>query len=221
MKKQPATGWRDAVALLGTAFGVFGAAAAGALLTKSPVGLFLGPAAGAFGYSKQYWRTALKRRPRLGAMPPPSRPTGDALVGTAQPFERTVAPNALAIATTIYSPSGVIVRAIESEPFWLALADRRVLIAGECWAAGGTPEVTDRVTDALRALGADDLPIDRRAKKKMRVSRVTIAPGDRISVFGRLREEQLPGGGGYRDALTEAVRGEPGAIVWIDVHWEA
>jgi hypothetical protein len=216
VKKRPATGARDALALLGTAFGMFAAGAAGVLLTRSPIGLLFAPAAGAFGYTKQFWRTALKRRPRLAAVPPRARPAGELLVGVAQPFERTVGAGALAIATTIETSEGVIVRAIEAAPFWLALAERRVLVTGECWVAGLTSDRADPVSRVLGELEATALPIARARKKRMRVARVTIAPGDRVVVIGRLREEQLAGAGGYRDSLVETIRGEPGSIVWVD-----
>jgi len=216
VKKPPATGARDALALLGTAFGMFGAGAVGVLLTRSPIGLLFGPAFGAFGYSKQFWRTALKRRPRLAAVPPRERPAGELLIGVAQPFERTVGAGALAIATTVETREGVIVRAIEAAPFWLALADRRVLVTGACWVTGSTSDRADPVSRVLGELEANGLPIARASKKRMQVVRVTIAPGDPVAVLGRVREEQLAGAGGYRDSLVGTIRGEPGSIVWID-----
>jgi hypothetical protein len=215
VKKQPAKGWRDAVKLYATAFGVLGMGAAGALLSRSAVGFLLGPAFGVFGYSKQFWTTVFKRRSRLGAVPWRERPAGDALVGVARRFERIVGTDAIAIATTIASVEGVIARAIEAVPFWLELPDRRVLVAGACWVAGTSSERDVAVARALAELGASELPIAL-ARKKLRVVRVTIAPGDRVAVIGRVREEQLPGVAGYRDALVETTRGEPGALVWID-----
>ena len=216
VRTSPPSGIRNVLALFATAFGVFGAGAAGVLLTHSPLGLFAGPAAGAFGYRKQFWRAALKRRPRLQAVPRLVHPDGEPVFGEVQPFQQTLAPNTLAVATSVETNQGVIVRAIEAVPFWVALADKRVLVTGTCWVSSGTPVTTDRVTDTLRALGARDLPISRSGRRKMRVATVTIAPGDRVSIIGALREEQLPGGGGYRDALVECMRGEPGAPVWID-----
>jgi hypothetical protein len=133
----------------------------------------------------------------------------------ARPFERTLTATELARATTIDSPQGVIVRGIESVPFWLALDDKRVLITGEVWLASLVPAELPSATDALRALEVTDLPVSRAQRRKLRASRVTIEDGDRVSVIGRVREEQLPGGGGYRDSLAETVRGEPGQVVWI------
>ena len=212
--KQPASGWRDAVALVGTAFGVIGAGVVGAFAV-GPAGLLLGPAFGAFGYTKQYWKAALKRRPRLAAVPAPTRPEGEALVGVARPFERTLDAAALATATTIHGARGVMVRGIESVPFWLALDDKRVLVTGEVWLSSLVPAELPSATDALRELEVNDLPVTRAQRRKLRASRVTIEVGDRVSVIGRVREEQLPGGGGYRDSLAETVRGEPGQVVWI------
>jgi hypothetical protein len=180
-----------------------------------PIGLLFGPAFGVFGYTKQYWTTVLKRRPRLAAVPAPTRPEGEALVGVARPFERMLAANALASATTIHNAQGVMVREIESVPFWLALDDKRVLVTGEVWLASLVPAGLPSATDALRELEVNDLPVTRVQRRRLRASRVTIEAGDRVSVIGRVREEQLPGGGGYRDSLVETVRGEPGQIVWI------
>ncbi len=202
------------MALIGTALGVFGAGVVGALLAGPP-GILLGPAFGLFGYTKQYWRAALRRRPRLAAVNAPVRREGDALVGIARPFERTLAGNALAVATTIGNAAGVMVRGIESVPFWLALDDKRVLITGVVWLASLVPADLPSATDALRELEVNDLPVTRAQRKKLRASRVSILAGDRVSVIGRVREEQHPGGGGYRDSLAETVRGEPGQIVWI------
>lgn len=217
VKKEPAKGLRDALALLGTAFGMIGAGAAGVLVTHSPYGVILAPAFGLFGYTKQFWRAALKRRPRLGAVSARERPVGEAMIGEVRPFERTVGSGgALAIATTIATTQGVIVRAIDAAPFWLVLADRRVLVTGPCWLAGRPSDVMDPVAAVLAELEAKDLPIARATRKRMRATRVTIAPGDRVTVVGRIREEQLAGVGGYRDSLVETVRGEPGAIVWIE-----
>lgn len=214
VKKTPATGWRDGVALLGTAFGVFGAGVVGGL-AMGPAGMLLGPAFGVFGYTKQYWKAALKRRPRLDAVPAPTRPKGEAMVGVARPFERMLAADVLASATTIHTAHGVIVRGIESVPFWLALEDRRVLITGEVWLASTIPARLPSATDTLRELEVDELPATRLQRRRMRGSRVTIEAGDRVSVIGHVREEQLPGGGGYRDSLAETMRGEAGQIVWI------
>ena len=214
VKKIPPTGWRDGLALLGTAFGVFGAGVAGVLVV-GPAGLLLGPAFGVFGYTKQYWKAALKRRPRLAAVPAPTRPEGEALVGVARPFERMLDGNLLASATTIHTAQGVIVRTIESVPFWLALDDKRVLVTGEAWLASLVAEKLPSATDALRELKINNLPVTRVQRRRLRASRVTIEAGDRVAVIGHVREEQLPGGGGYRDSLAETMRGEPGQIVWI------
>jgi hypothetical protein len=214
VKKKPASGWRDGVALLGTAFGIFGAGVAG-VLALGPAGLLLGPAFGVFGYTKQYWRTALRRTPRLAAMAAPARPEGEALVGIARPFEKTIDAQVLARATTIHLGPGVMVRGISSVPFWLALEHKRVLVTGEVWLASLVPEELRSATDALRELEVNDLPVSRAQRRKLRASRVTIEVGDRVSVIGNVREEQLPGGGGYRDSLAETVRGEAGQVVWI------
>lgn len=211
--KQPATGWRDQVALWSTALGMLGAAVAGALITSSPVGLLAGPAVGAFGYTKQFWRTALKRRPRLGTVEAPAPPPGPAIVGVAQPFERTVAGGALAIATTIENRHGVIARLVDAAAFWL-VADRRFLVTGNCWVAGVAGRSWPRST-LLHELAAGGFPIGHVKRAGLRIHRVAVMPGDRIAVNGRPSEEAIAGLG-YRDAVTDALRGEPGRPVWID-----
>lgn len=215
-RKPPAQGWRDAVALYATAFGSLGAAGVGILLTGSAWGAVLGPVTGLFGYKKQFWKAVVRRCPRLAAVPRRPRPPGAPLVGVARPFERTVAGGALAVATTVESNQGVIVRAVDAAPFWLVLGERRVLVTGDCWVAGAASAAPVPAWPLFGELQIDGLPITRELRTKLRVSRIAVEPGDRVAVRGRLRMEQLAGAGGYRDALTEAIRGEPGALVWIE-----
>lgn len=213
--KPPATGWRDQAALWGTALGVLSAATGGALITHSALGMLAGPAVGVFGYSKQFWKTVLRRRPRLDAVAAPERPACAALAGTAQPFERSVAGGALAIATTVENRHGVIVRAVDAAAFWLT-GERRILVSGNCWIAGAPGPSLIPASLLLREIEAGGFPISRASRTGLRVTRVAIMPGDRVSVLGHLREEAVAGLGGYRDTLTETLRGEPGARVWID-----
>ena len=214
--RPPPQGWRDALALYATAFGSIGAGLVAMLYTGSATAMLVAPLIGILGYKKQFWKAVFKRGPRLTAVVAPGRPAGAPLVGVAQPFERTVAGGALAIATTIENSEGVIVRAVDAAPFWLVLADRRVLVAGACWIAGVASASLVPASGLLHELEVGGLPIGRASKAGLRVTRVAIAPGDRIAVLGRAREEQLAGVGGYRDSLTETIRGEPGALVWID-----
>lgn len=216
VKKPPPKGWRDTVALLATAFGMLGVSVAGVMITSSPVGFLFGGAYALFGYKKQFWKMALKRRPRLAAVPARERPAGDMLIGVAQPFERTLTAGALAIATTIESAQGVIVRAVEATPFWVVLDERRVLVLGDCWVTALVSQHHKAVSRVLRTLGASELPIAHAGKKMLRVAQVTVAPGDLVAVIGRARAEQRPGVGGYRDSMAETVRGEPGKLVWIE-----
>jgi hypothetical protein len=214
--RPPASGLRDALALHATAFGALGATAAAVLITGSALGALVLPVAVLLGYKKQFWKTVLRRRPRLAAVSPRPRPTGAPLVGVARPFERTVTGGALAIATTIENSQGVIVRAMDAAPFWLVLADRRVLVTGDCWVAGAASASLVPESQLLREIDLGDLPLARAIRSNLRVTRTVVAPGDRVAVHGRLRDEQLPGAGGYRDSLTETLRGEPGALVWIE-----
>lgn len=215
---RPRSGWRDAVALLATAFSLLGAGAAGLLVTHHSAGLLLAPVVGLFGYTKQFWRVAFKRRPRLETVAAPIAPDGLALEGIAQTFDRTVGSKQLAIATTFVLGGGVIARAIEAVPFWLVLPDRRVLVTGPCWLVGVSNQTSggDPVAAVLAELGAVELPLTPKYLNRLVVKRVAIAEGDRVSVIGRLQDQQIAGSGGYRDSLVETVTGEPGTIVWIE-----
>jgi hypothetical protein len=95
------------------------------------------------------------------------------------------------------------------------LDDRRVLVTGECWVAGAGASAIS-AWPLLGELQIDGLPIARAGRSKLQVTRIAVEPGDRVAVRGRLRVEQLAGVGGYRDALTETICGEPGAVVWIE-----
>lgn len=216
VSKPPPSGWRDAVALLSTAFGLLGAGAAGVLLLDSRAGILLAPVVAAIGYNKQFWKMALKRRPRLSTVPRPTAPDGAAIEGLAQPFEKVIGTKQLAIATTVELGNEVVVRAIEAVPFWIALNDRRVLVTGPCW-VGGTPQpIGGGVKEALAKLQATELVVTRAQRRKLVIKRIVIAEGDRVSVIGRRTEQQIAGAGGYRDSLVETVEGEPGAVAWIE-----
>jgi hypothetical protein len=216
VSKPPPSGWRDAVALLGTAFGLIGAGAAGVLVSHHPAGILLAPVVAAVGYNKQFWRMAFKRRPRLSSVPRPSAPEGTSVEGIAQPFEAMIGTKQLAIATTFELGDSVIVRAIEAVPFWIALPDRRVLVTGPCWLAGSATQIRGDVTEQLAALAALEVPLTRAQRRKLIVKRVAILEGDRVSVIGHRTEQQIAGAGGYRDSLVETVEGQPGAVVWIE-----
>jgi hypothetical protein len=190
-------------------------------LTGSGGGALLGPLFGAFGYRKQFWKTALRRKHRLSPVPHPARPVGTPLIGIAQPFERTLAgpgsqPAPLVVAISIRSSRGIFVRSIDAVPFWLVLEDRKVLVTGRCWPHTDSPELGRPVNETLRQLGAEKLPLSRRERRLSITARTTISAGDRIAVIGALRQEQVAGVGGYRDSLTDVIRGEPGESVWLE-----
>lgn len=221
--RPPATGWRDTLALMGTALGGSIVGVGTGFLAHPLLGLVAGATFASFGYRKQFWRAALVRRPHLQPLPAPSPPTTAPLVGTARTLDRTLATDlaegALAVATTITAPDGVLVRAIDAVPFWLVIDARRILVTGECWASSTSPVLHDRLAATLTSLDASDLPIPRARRRQVRVSQVTISPGDQLAVHGTIREEQLSGSavlGGYRDTVVETLRGEPGAPIWIE-----
>lgn len=218
--RKPATGWRDFLALMTTSVGIFAAAAAGAV-TLGPVGLLAGPLFGALGYTKQFWRTALKRRDRVLPADPPRPPPGDRLLGVAQPHERTLEldnapPRPLVVASLVGLDGGVIARRVEAVPFWLVLADkRRILVDGILWLASATTPEKLPTTAALEGLAAAGIPLTRAERKRITVWRTVLCAGDHLSAIGVVSPEQLAGAG-YRDHLVDAMRGAPGHPLWIE-----
>ena len=221
LARKPPTGWRDTLALLGTATGMFGAAVGGAFIA-GPIGLLAGPAFGLLGYSKQFWRAAFKRRDRVRAIAPPRPPLGEAHVGTAQPHERTLAGGELdrpgqplVVAHTLGLGGDVLTRRIEAVPFWLVLSDqRRVLVDGALWLTSDAPVQLPAVT-ALEDLRVAGIPLSRGERKRMTLARTILRAGDSVSIIGVVTTEQLAGSG-YRDHHVEALRGEPGAPLWLE-----
>jgi hypothetical protein len=216
ISKLPSNGWRDALALAATGLGIFAGLGVGVLLF-GPAGAILGPAIGAFGYTKQFWRTAFKRADRVTGVPQRRPPPGERLLGIARPHERTLdAPNTpLVVATTITIDGGVLARRIESVPFWLALPDqRRILIDGELWLASAHPERGDHAA-ARSAIVASGIPLLRSQRRRCTLTRTILCAGDSLSARGPVAPEQLVGGG-YRDHLVDAMRGPPGHPLWLE-----
>jgi hypothetical protein len=216
--KKPHTGWRDFLALMGTSVGMFAGAGAGALLFGPP-GLLAGLAIGFFGYTKQFWRTALKRKDRIVGIAPPRPPPGDRLLGIARPHERTLDADALlqtlVVASTILLDGSVLARSIESVPFWLTLADkRRILVDGPLWLASAKPVRSDD-TDTRNAIVSAGIPLLRSQRRRCTLVRTILRAGDPLSAVGSVAPEQLVGGG-YRDHLVDAMRGHPGAPLWLE-----
>ncbi len=226
-RKLPAQGWRDGVALMTTAVGVIGGAIAVAVWTASPFGLLAGPAVGALGYSKQFWRTVLKRRRRLRPVAAPVPPLGaepeDAHLGVAQAWQRTVAAvgdaegrAALVATLTLSSRGGLLLRQVRAAPFWLvADGGDKTLVAGACWLQVVQPTVTSDAETVRALLDALGVPEGFPLPGKLIAQQAQIEPGERVLVFGAVRTEQVVGLGGYRDATVPVIRGEPGRPVWI------
>jgi hypothetical protein len=181
-------------------------------------GLLAGPLAGGLGYHKQFWRAAFVRRKRLGHVADPKAPDGEPVVGVAQRFERTVtAPvgrdAVLATALVVRAAGGgLLLRWIEAAPFWVVVGERKLLVTGACWFAdaGERVELERRHDLTLRRIAAA------RAPRDAVVVQASLRPGDAIAVTGTVRDEQLPGHGGYRDSVVETLRGEPRSVVWVE-----
>lgn len=232
VRKPPPTGWRDRVAVTATALGIVVSSVIGVAL--HPAGLLVGPLVGLLGYTKQFWKPVLVRKPRLPMVPAPSKPAGQLveLVGIAETFERTVeAPHtgqsALVAALEVRASSDyakvsseLALRAIDAVPFWLATDGRRVLITGTCWldVAPSWSRIKSVMVSGLRPtlarLGLKG--VHRRLPKRSLVAEAIVRVGDRIAVTGDAVREEIAGVGGYRDEPCETMRGSPGAILWIE-----
>lgn len=194
------------------------------LVTRSPVGLGAAPVIGWLllrsgpRIKEPAWHQRLD--PIDEPSPPELAHDAPPLVGIAERLERTLGEGhraALFMATSVHAPDGgLYVRRVESVPFWLVLEDgRRVLVSGPAWANDARRPPAHGVA-YLDSLGLPELPVSRQTYRQLRGARTVIRPGDRISIRGPLREEQLPIVIGYRDSLGETLRGEPGAPLWIE-----
>jgi hypothetical protein len=207
--------------------------AVGVAATRTYLGILLG-AAGAFGAQLvRRWTAAVVWHHHLGAIAPPRRPAGPALVGTIEPFERALPPRAsdrsglacpVLVGTAIYSSEGLLLHAIDAVPFWLVIGERRLLVAagssgaGPLWPHTGEPSPIG-ARAFLDELGVSPLPVSRETRRQLRAVRTILRPGDRLSILGEPRQEQLtnlPGLArlaGYRDSHVELLAppaGPPG-----------
>jgi hypothetical protein len=207
LAKRPPTGWRDRLALYGTAFGVLGGVVTGFVLADTP-GILLGPLIGLLGYTKQFWRSAFTRRDKDMPIAPLRPPTGERILGVAQPHQRTVElanvpPRTLAVASTVLLDGGIIARQIASVPFWLVRADqRRILVDGSSWLTSSKPERLSAIT-ANKVLHDARVTLTRAQRSRITLTRTVLVAGDRFSAIGAIAPEQLPGAG-YRDHLVDA-----------------
>jgi hypothetical protein len=207
----------------------------GVAVTRTYAGGVLLGAAGAWGAQLvRRWTASIVWRHHLGAIPPPRRPTGTALIGTIEPFERTLPPRAsdrsgrpapVLVGTAIHSSQGLLLHAIEAVPFWLVIGERRLLVAAETaagsrtsalWPHTGEPSTTG-VPALLDELRLARLPVSRETRSLLRAVRTVLRPGDRVSILGEPRQEQLvnvPGLAslaGYRDSHVELLGPLPGS----------
>lgn len=218
--KKPPSGLRDKLELWGTGVGMSVGGLALGILTMNPVvGILTFVGVGALGMAQQHVRAHLVRRPRLTPRDPPSRPEGTSLLGTAEPLDRTVrtaAGPALAVATTVWLDGGVVVRDVQSVPFWLVQDERRLLVEQPLWLHEAAPEPVVDHDEALLQLGAKHLPLSRRQRRALEIKRVILRPGSTIEAIGTVTTEQRPGLGSYRDASVEVLRAHPGHPLWLE-----
>ena len=210
--KAPATGWRDTVALLGTTLGFFAGMGIGFAIAGPWGATLFGGAAVIGGYNKQFWKTAFTHRRQLRAIAAPAPPIAEAFVGRVQAHTQQLAGGAVAIATTYLLDDGVLVRRIESVPFWLITADRRILIDGAIRISALDPEPVASAVKDLVQLG---IQIRRRERSRLTAQRIALRPDDQIVAKGQVASMQLRDGG-YRDNLVDALYGESGRAIWIE-----
>jgi hypothetical protein len=208
--KKPATGWRDTVALLATTFGFFAGMGIGFAVAGPWGATIFGGAAVIGGYNKQFWKPAFTHRRQLRAIAAPAPPIAEAFTGRVQPHGKRLAGGVVAIATTYLLDDGVLVRRVESVPFWLITGERRILIDGAIRIAGDGDTIAHAVKDLLH-LG---IPIRRRERGRISAQRIALHAGDKITAKGSIATKQLLDGG-YRDNLVEALYGESGVPIWI------
>ena len=209
--KNPATGWRDTVALLATTFGFFIGTGVGFAVAGPWGAVLFGGAAAVGGYNKQFWKAAFTRRRQLLAIAPPLAPVAEAFSGRVQVHSKRLAGGAVAIATTYFLDDGVIVRSIESVPFWLIAGERRILIDGAIRISAVDAEP---VANAVKDLSRMGIPIRRRERGRISAVRAALHPDDKITAKGTVAAMQLLDGG-YRDNLVDALFGESGKPIWI------
>jgi hypothetical protein len=221
------------------------AGAVGFALLQTPLAMALGPVAGWLSYRKRFWQTELIWQRHLTPVPAPRPPSLTHRSGVAEKHERTVAEPAalrsaplalsstphplvrqrlreppLVVSTSILAGEEMLVRTVDAVPFWLANEGKRVLVNGAMWSHVATPPRRLDPLELLASIGLAKLPLARATRLVLHGARSVIRAGDRVTVFGELRKEQVTGvagfGEGYRDAFTEVLQGVPGSPLWIE-----
>jgi hypothetical protein len=209
--KAPATGWRDTVALLATTLGFFTGMGFGFFVAGPWGAVVFGGAAVIGGYNKQFWKTAFTHRKQLRAIAAPAAPISEAFTGRVQAHTHRLAGGAVAIATTYTLDGDVLVRRIETVPFWLLTGERRILIDGAIRIAA---ETATPIAGAVKDLSRIGIPIRRGERSRIAAQRVELHPDDKVIAKGEVVAMQLLDGG-YRDNLVDTLYGETGKPIWI------
>lgn len=215
--KQPATGWRDGVALIATALGICVGVGVGALITGGVFGAAVGASvAGMIGYNKQFWRTAFTRSVRVSAVAMlPAPPEAEPIRGVVKAYEKQVGDgDAVAIAITYLFDDHVIARTVEAVPFWLIDGERRILVDGALRITRVSAKPMARTT-AVKQLAKLGVQVRRGDRDRIWMTETVLRPDDHVTAAGTLTARQLADG--YRDNLVDAFAGEPGQPVSITV----
>jgi hypothetical protein len=214
--KQPATGWRDGVALIATALGICVGVAVGALVTGGVFGAAVGAGVvGMIGYNKQFWRAAFTRSVRVSAVPmSPAPPEAEPIRGVVKAYEKHVGDDAVAIAITYLFDDDVIARTVEAVPFWLIDGQRRILVEGALRITRVSAKPMARTT-AVKQLAQLGVQVRRADRERIWMTETVLRPDARVTAAGTLTARQLADG--YRDNLVDAFAGAPGQPVSITV----
>jgi hypothetical protein len=209
LAKPAATGWRDSVAVMLTAFAICGGLIGGFLLAGPWGGLFGVTATTIGGYNKQFWRAAFTRRPRVAAIALLPPPVAETFEGVVKAHSQRLADNAVAIATTYLFDADVIARRVSAVPFWLIAGERRILVDGTVRVSRTLPAFGSHAR-ALKELAKLGLPIRRVDRPRIQMIETVLRPDAHITASGTLASIQVADDGGYRDNLVDALHGDPG-----------
>jgi hypothetical protein len=215
--KQPATGWRDTLALIATSLGVGVGAGVGAFVTRGMFGAMVGASlAGGLGYRKQFWRAVFTRSVRVSAVPMlPAAPKAEPIRGVVQPHEKHLGDgDAVAIAITYLFDYDVIARTVEAVPFWLIDGKRRILVDGMLRITRVSAKPKARTT-AVKQLAKLGVQVRRADRERIWMTETVLRPNVHVTATGTLTARQLADG--YRDNLVDAFAAEPGQPVSITV----
>ncbi len=197
------------------------------------------------------WQRMLSDHQQLLLAAPAFRPRGEAFLGVAEKLEQCVeepgppvpsatviptgaspsaspgaSPDAplrpvLLVETALVADAGILLRELEAVPFWLVQEDRRLLVTGAITTSAELEDSRVAVEYFLRKRKIT-VEISTELRQQLRLRRLVLRHGDRITVTGALTSENRPdlrplaAASGYRDTFISVLRGEPAEPLWIE-----